>query len=52
VYAFPVQRAARIAVKEVRDALARGLDLQKVYLVAFGGEVHAALAAALAQERG
>jgi O-acetyl-ADP-ribose deacetylase len=50
VYAFPVQRAARIAVKEVRDALARGLDLQKVYLVAFGGEVHAALAAALAQE--
>ena len=52
VYAFPVQRAARIAVKEVSDALARGLDLQKVYLVALGVEVHAALAAALAQAGG
>jgi O-acetyl-ADP-ribose deacetylase len=52
VYGYPVQRAARIAVGEVRAAFARGLAVQTVHLVAFGDEVREALAAAIAEQRG
>ena len=38
IYGFPVKRAARIAVREVRDFLSRDATIEKVYLVCFGRE--------------
>ncbi len=46
-YGFPVARACRIAVEEIRAGLAAGGRLQRVHLVAFDAEVHAAYAALL-----
>ena len=46
VYGYPLERAARIAVSEVRSSLEQ-LDVETVYLVAFGRDVHAALSNAL-----
>ena len=46
VYGYPVERAARIAVRTVRAGLAT-LDIDTVHLVAFGDEVHGALRDAL-----
>jgi O-acetyl-ADP-ribose deacetylase (regulator of RNase III) len=48
VYGYPLERAARIAVAEVRASL-RGGDVGIVHLVAFGDDVHAALRHALDQ---
>jgi O-acetyl-ADP-ribose deacetylase (regulator of RNase III) len=39
IYAYPVDQAARIAVREVRDFLARDTSLDKVYLVCYGQEI-------------
>ncbi len=47
VYGFPVPRACRIAVAEVRAFLAVHALPQRVYLVAFDAEVHAAYHALL-----
>ena len=47
VYGFPVPRACRIAVAEVRAFLAAHAPPQRVYLVAFDAEVHAAYHALL-----
>lgn len=38
VYRFPLEPAARIAVREVKAFLERGADMEKVLLVCFGGE--------------
>lgn len=46
VYGYPLDRAAHIAVAEVRASLRRG-DVETVRLVAFGDDVHAALRHAL-----
>jgi O-acetyl-ADP-ribose deacetylase (regulator of RNase III) len=46
-YGFPVARACRIAVEEIRAALAAGGRLERVSLVAFDAAVHAAYAALL-----
>ena len=50
VYGYPLERAARIAVSEVRARIAE-LDLREVYLVAFDREVHEALELALRSSR-
>jgi len=47
VYGFPVASAARIAVREILEADARGHAFERVVLVAFGADVHRALEAAL-----
>jgi O-acetyl-ADP-ribose deacetylase (regulator of RNase III) len=47
VYGYPPARAARIAVGEVRASLETLPGVREVCLVAFGDEVHAALAQAL-----
>ncbi|MDQ2694692.1 MAG: O-acetyl-ADP-ribose deacetylase [Pseudomonadota bacterium] len=47
VYGYPAAEAARIAVREIRDFLARDERIDKVYLVAFGGEIRKALEQAL-----
>lgn len=47
VYGYPLDEAARIAVREVRDFLARDDRLETVYLICFGGEVREAYARAL-----
>jgi O-acetyl-ADP-ribose deacetylase (regulator of RNase III) len=47
VYGFPVPRACRIAVAEIRGFLAAHAMPQRVYLVAFDAEVHAAYRALL-----
>jgi O-acetyl-ADP-ribose deacetylase (regulator of RNase III) len=47
VYGFPVPRACRIAVGEVRAFLATGASPQRVCLVAFDDDVHAAYEAIL-----
>ena len=47
VYGFPVMRACRIAVAEVRAFLAAHALSQRVYLVAFDAEVHGAYHALL-----
>jgi O-acetyl-ADP-ribose deacetylase (regulator of RNase III) len=49
VYGYPLDRAARIAVREVRAGI-EALALREVHLVAFGGDVHAALADALSEQ--
>jgi O-acetyl-ADP-ribose deacetylase (regulator of RNase III) len=46
VYGYPLERAARIAVDTVRTSL-ETVGVRQVYLVAFGDDVHAALAQAL-----
>ncbi len=38
VYRFPLERAARISVREVKAFLEAGTDIEKVLLVCFGGE--------------
>jgi O-acetyl-ADP-ribose deacetylase (regulator of RNase III) len=48
IYAYPVEQAARIAVREVRDFLARDTTLDKVYLVCYGQEIHEAYKMAVA----
>jgi O-acetyl-ADP-ribose deacetylase (regulator of RNase III) len=40
-YGFPVPRACRIAVAEIRAFLAAGTRVERVCLVAFDGDVHA-----------
>lgn len=47
VYGFPVPRACRIAVGEIREFLATHARPQRVCLVAFDAEVHAAYRALL-----
>jgi O-acetyl-ADP-ribose deacetylase (regulator of RNase III) len=47
VYGFPVPRACRIAVAEIRAFLATAFVPERVCLVAFDAEVHAAYAAVL-----
>jgi O-acetyl-ADP-ribose deacetylase (regulator of RNase III) len=44
VYGFPVPRACAIAVRELQAGLASGPHPERVYLVAFEAEVHAAYA--------
>jgi O-acetyl-ADP-ribose deacetylase len=46
VYGYPLERAARIAVREVRAAL-EASSVEEVFLVAFGADVHSALREAL-----
>ena len=46
-YRFPLERAARIAVREVRAALARYPEIEKVYLVCFSDSACRAYEAAL-----
>lgn len=41
-YGFPVERAAPIAVRELRDAVARYPDVETARVVCFGGETYAA----------
>lgn len=50
IYAYPVEQAARIAVREVRDFLARDSSLDKVYLVCYGQEIHEAYIKAVAAQ--
>jgi len=47
VYGFPVDSAARIAVREIFAAHTRGLAFERVVLVAFGDDVHRALHSAI-----
>jgi O-acetyl-ADP-ribose deacetylase len=47
VYGFPVPRACRIAVAEIRAALSTGARPERVCLVAFDDDVHAAYRALL-----
>jgi O-acetyl-ADP-ribose deacetylase (regulator of RNase III) len=47
VYGFPVERAARIAVREVRDFLAHDGTIEKVLLVCFGRDALDAFSRAL-----
>jgi O-acetyl-ADP-ribose deacetylase (regulator of RNase III) len=42
-YGFPLERAAKIAVREARAFLARDTTLERVLLVAFDDTVHSAL---------
>ncbi len=39
-YGFPLERATRIAVAEVRDFLAAGGQIEKVVFVCFGDQAH------------
>src|SRR5688572_6423821 len=43
IYGFPLQRAAAIAVREVRQHLSHARATETVVLVAFDGRTHAAL---------
>jgi O-acetyl-ADP-ribose deacetylase (regulator of RNase III) len=47
VYGFPLERAAQIAVREVRAALARCPEIEKVYFVCFSDRAAQAYEAAL-----
>jgi O-acetyl-ADP-ribose deacetylase len=47
VYGYPIARACRIALREVRDFLAAGGNPQRVLLVCFDAEVHEEYAALL-----
>lgn len=49
VYSYPLDEAARIAVREVRTFLARDDQVETVYLVCFGGDVREAYERALGQ---
>lgn len=48
IYAYPIDQAARIAVREVRDFLARDTTLVRVYLVCYGQEIFEAYKKAIA----
>ena len=39
-YAFPIERASRIAVREIRSFLARKPDVEKVVVVCFGRQAY------------
>jgi O-acetyl-ADP-ribose deacetylase (regulator of RNase III) len=47
VYGFPMERAARLAVKEVKGFLGRNATVEKVSLVCFDKHAHDAFAKAL-----
>ncbi len=47
VYRFPIERAARIAVNEVADFLAKDTTLERVIFVCFDESIHAAIRSAL-----
>ncbi|NLD72821.1 MAG: O-acetyl-ADP-ribose deacetylase [Chloroflexi bacterium] len=51
-YGFPADRAARIAVREVRRFLAEDHGIEVVYLVAFGEQARLAYERALAEASG
>ena len=48
VYGYPVDEAARIAVHELRRGGEADASLERIILVAFGGDVHRAMRSALA----
>ena len=48
VYGYPIDEAARIAVRELRRGVEADGALQRIVLVAFGSDVHRAIEAALA----
>jgi O-acetyl-ADP-ribose deacetylase (regulator of RNase III) len=47
VYGYPLDGAAQIAVREIRAAIAKGQDLERVVLVAFDPQVYRAIEAAI-----
>jgi len=49
VFGYPVEQAARIAVREVRDFLAADETIVSVYLTCFGDAIYAAYQRALRQ---
>jgi O-acetyl-ADP-ribose deacetylase (regulator of RNase III) len=49
VYGYPVNEAAAVAVSTVREELRRQPSIDRVIFVAFGDDVHRAIAAALAR---
>jgi O-acetyl-ADP-ribose deacetylase (regulator of RNase III) len=51
IYGFPVDRAARIAVREVRTFLARDDSIERVLLVCFGRDAYETFTAALTGEQ-
>jgi O-acetyl-ADP-ribose deacetylase (regulator of RNase III) len=51
-YGFPVERAARIAVREVRAFLADDEQIERVFLVCFGREVVEAYGRAIEEQQG
>ena len=52
VYGFPMERAARIAVKEVKDFLERNVTVEKVMLVCFDKYAHNLFARTLKEVAG
>jgi O-acetyl-ADP-ribose deacetylase (regulator of RNase III) len=48
VYGYPIDEAARIAVRELRRGVEADAQLERIILVAFGNDVHRAIEAALA----
>jgi O-acetyl-ADP-ribose deacetylase (regulator of RNase III) len=48
IYAYPIEQAAQVAVRAVRDFLSRDTVLTKVYLVCYGREIHQAYKEAVA----
>jgi O-acetyl-ADP-ribose deacetylase len=51
VYGYPVELAARIAVRETSAFLRQEARVEKVFLVCFGTDVHAAYERALSESR-
>ncbi len=49
VYGYPLDEAARIAVREVKAFLARDGRIETVYLICFGGDARAAYERALGE---
>ena len=49
-YAFPIERASRIAVREIRSFLARKPDAEKVVVVCFGRQAYDCYQVALQEE--
>jgi O-acetyl-ADP-ribose deacetylase (regulator of RNase III) len=49
VYGYPVNEAAAVAVSTVREELRRQPSIDRVIFVAFGDDVHRAIAAALSR---
>jgi len=47
VYSYPVDKAARIALKEVADFLSKPSSIKEVFFVLFNAEAYSAFAAAL-----
>ncbi|MBZ4653962.1 MAG: Appr-p processing domain protein [Peptococcaceae bacterium] len=45
-YRFPVERAARIAIKEIKDFLRKNTTMEKVFMVCFNKEAYSAYLAA------